>query len=72
MDELIDEPRTFVAQRDRKKRCGARTRTGKPCRALGTGRGGRCKNHGGMSTGPRTEEGRERCRQAALRRWHGA
>lgn len=40
-------------------RCGARTRLGRPClrRAL---LNGRCRNHGGMSTGPRTLEGRLR------------
>lgn len=46
-------------------RCGAYARsTGQPCRAWGLGRGGRCKNHGGASTGPRTPEGRERIRKA--------
>jgi hypothetical protein len=30
---------------------------------------GRCHKHGGASTGPRTAEGRERCRAAALK--HG-
>lgn len=55
-------------RRDR-PRCGAKTRKGTPCQAQGLGRGGRCKNHGGMSTGPRTPEGRERA-HAALRAWH--
>lgn len=41
-------------------RCGARTRKGSPCRRKGNGRGGRCSNHGGLSTGPRTPEGRRR------------
>jgi hypothetical protein len=45
-------------------RCGARTRSGKPCIAPGTGRGGRCKNHGGLSTGPKTIEGRQRVIEA--------
>ncbi len=27
---------------------------------------GRCRMHGGLSTGPRTTEGRERCRRARL------
>lgn len=38
-------------------RCNARTPLGKPCgsRALPNGR---CKWHGGLSTGPRTTEGR--------------
>jgi hypothetical protein len=41
-------------------RCGAKTRKGTPCQAAGIGRGGRCKFHGGMSTGARTPEGRQR------------
>jgi hypothetical protein len=50
-------------------RCGARTRrTGCPCRAPAM-RNGRCRMHGGKSTGPRTEEGRARIRAARTR--HG-
>jgi hypothetical protein len=44
-------------------RCGARTRTGCSCRQPAMANG-RCRMHGGMSTGPRTAEGRERCRRA--------
>ena len=52
------------------KPCGAFARsTGKPCAAPGNGRGGRCKLHGGMSTGPKTEQGRQRLREAMRRRW---
>jgi hypothetical protein len=40
--------------------CGARTRSGAPCRQPGVGCGGRCKFHGGASTGPRTAAGRAR------------
>ncbi len=40
--------------------CGARTRKGTPCRCKPDGRGGRCKFHGGMSTGPKTPEGKAR------------
>src|SRR6478672_11148771 len=48
-----------------RKLCGAFARsTGKPCAAPGKGRGGRCKLHGGMSTGPKTEQGRQRLREA--------
>jgi hypothetical protein len=36
-----------------KPRCGAKTRKGVPCQAQGLGRGGRCRNHGGMSVGSR-------------------
>ena len=45
-------------------RCGARSkRTGKPCLAAAMPNG-RCKVHGGKSTGPRTPEGLERSRRA--------
>ncbi len=45
-------------------RCGARSkRTGKPCRAAAMPNG-RCKLHGGKSTGTRTPEGLERSRRA--------
>lgn len=40
--------------------CGAMTRAGTPCQRKDLGRGGRCKLHGGASTGPRTEKGRKR------------
>jgi len=52
----------------RKKECGARTRKGTACRAKALANG-RCKFHGGLSTGPRTAEGRARIRQAQLQRW---
>ena len=49
--------------------CGARSkRGGQPCRAPAM-RNGRCRLHGGLSTGPRTPEGLARSRRA---RWkHG-
>jgi len=47
-------------------RCGAKTRKGTPCQAAGIGKGGRCRSHGGLSTGARTAEGRERCRLAPM------
>lgn len=40
----------------RSPRCGARTRTGCCCRQPATPNG-RCRLHGGLSTGPRTSEG---------------
>lgn len=40
--------------------CGAIKKNGKPCRMTTLGVSGRCKFHGGASTGPRTEEGRAR------------
>ena len=38
--------------------CGARTRAGTPCKRRPDSRNGRCKLHGGASTGPKTEQGR--------------
>ena len=48
--------------------CRARTRAGHPCRSPAM-RNGRCRMHGGASTGPRTAEGLERCRLANFK--HG-
>ena len=50
-------------------RCGARTRAGHPCQRNGRGAGGRCLNHGGASTGPRTKDGRARISRAQKQRW---
>ena len=42
-------------------RCGAKgKRTGKPCPHTGIYANSRCKWHGGLSTGPRTAEGKAR------------
>jgi hypothetical protein len=49
-------------------RCGAHTRAATRCRQPAM-RNGRCRFHGGKSTGPRTAEGLERARTA--RRSHG-
>jgi hypothetical protein len=51
-------------------RCGAKSRKpgGDPCQAPAMANG-RCRLHGGLSTGPRTEEGRARIR--AARTTHG-
>jgi len=49
-------------------RCGARTRQGCPCKGPAM-RNGRCRMHGGRSTGPRTAEGLARLRAARTR--HG-
>ena len=49
-------------------RCGAKTRSGTPCKAPAMANG-RCRMHGGKSTGPRTPEGLERSRNANLK--HG-
>jgi hypothetical protein len=51
-------------------RCGARTKSrgGAPCQCPAMPNG-RCRVHGGRSTGPRTREGIERIRQARTK--HG-
>jgi hypothetical protein len=51
------------------KRCGAKTRSGMPCQRYGVGRGGRCRLHGGASTGPRSVRGRKRIAAAQHKRW---
>jgi hypothetical protein len=51
-------------------RCGARSkRTGEPCQGAAMPNG-RCKFHGGKSTGPRTPEGLERSRRANWKHGH--
>lgn len=49
-------------------RCGARNRRGTYCQCPAMGNG-RCRLHGGLSTGPRTVEGVERIRMAVTK--HG-
>lgn len=50
-------------------KCGARTRRGTACLCQGEGRGGRCKFHGGASTGPKTEAGRTKIAALQKARW---
>jgi hypothetical protein len=50
----------------RKITCGAKTRKGTPCQAKALANG-RCRNHGGLSTGPRTAEGKARSLAALAR-----
>jgi hypothetical protein len=42
--------------------CGARTKAGTPCKQRVLYSSGRCKWHGGLSTGPTTAEGKEQAR----------
>lgn len=55
--------------RRRQTRCGAKTRKGHPCLCKAIPGKLRCKFHGGMSTGPRTPEGRARIAEATRQRW---
>ena len=43
-----------------KRVCGAMKKTGERCRSKDLHRGGKCKFHGGLSTGARTPEGKAR------------
>ncbi|WP_427026604.1 HGGxSTG domain-containing protein (plasmid) [Aureimonas ureilytica] len=56
---------------DRRSRplCGAKTRAGGECQMRVEPGKHRCRLHGGLSTGPRTEEGRARIAEAQRRRW---
>ena len=61
-------PATVQAARDQRL-CGAKTRKGFPCvRRVVPGRN-RCPNHGGLTTGPKTVEGKARIAAAARARW---
>jgi len=53
-----------------KRICGAYARsTGKPCQSSAL-KNGRCRNHGGMSTGPKSIEGRRAIAEATRQRMH--
>lgn len=45
-------------KRQQRPTCGALTRAGTPCQARALPGKARCRHHGGLSTGPRTAEGR--------------
>ena len=47
-------------------RCGARTKAGGACQRPAVKRTGRCTRHGGKSTGPRTQAGRDKLAQLHL------
>lgn len=55
--------------RAERPRCGARTRAGAPCQCRIVPGKRRCRMHGGLSTGPRTEDGKARISAAQRRRW---
>jgi hypothetical protein len=48
--------------------CGAKTRSGEPCKQSAM-QNGRCRMHGGASTGPKTPEGKTRSRMGPYK--HG-
>ena len=65
----MDKPQIGIPFGPDGKRCGAQSkRTGKPCRQPAMANG-RCRLHVGLSTGPRTPEGKARHRIAVSK--HG-
>ena len=56
-------------RRKDRPRCGARTRKGTPCLVRVEAGKRRRRFHGGLSTGPRTTEGKARIAVAQRRRW---
>lgn len=59
------KPRRTITPKSDRPRCGAKTRAGGSCQARAVWnkakdkpRNGRCRMHGGLSTGPKTPEGR--------------
>ena len=75
MDDDDDEVAFAAAYRilklyqKRYRKCGAKTRKGSPCQRRPHGWKQRCPLHGGLSTGPRTTDGRQRIAEAQRRRW---
>ena len=63
--------RMGVLRLPKNARCGAWARTkGRPCIAQAIPNGtGRCRYHGGLSTGHKTQAGRKRISNAQRRRW---
>lgn len=47
--------------------CNAQTRKGTPCRNKNIYRNGRCKLHGGLSTGPKTKKGKAASRRNGMK-----
>lgn len=56
------------ARKASRPKCGARTRAGTPCKAPVVWGRTRCRLHGGCSTGPKTEAGRQRIAESNRRR----
>jgi hypothetical protein len=61
-------PLYWCLPRSERPRCGAQTRAGSRCKRIAL-RNGKCRNHGGMSTGPKSEAGKVRIAEAQRRRW---
>lgn len=58
----------IISKKDR-VRCGAKTRAGGACKMAVLPGKRRCRLHGGLSTGPKSPEGKERVAAAQRKRW---
>jgi hypothetical protein len=58
--------------RAERPRCGARCRTGQPCQMRAVEGKKRCRLHGGASTGPKSEAGRQAIAESNRRRARSA
>jgi len=68
-DLLRQKCKSSQHQSNRRVICAAQTRKGTLCKALSEPGKRRCKLHGGLSTGPKTSEGRARIAKAQRQRW---
>lgn len=65
---MKDENGNVSEKSDEKPRlCGAKTRAGAPCAKIGLANG-RCRQHGGLSTGPRLKHGQRASKNGPARR----
>lgn len=60
--------RNWKRGKQQQRACGALTRAGTPCQARALPGKRRCRFHGGLSTGPRTAEGRAAIAESNRRR----
>jgi len=67
MEWLLEQ--AVLEAANRRVQCNAKTRKGSPCLCQSEPGKQRCKFHGGLSTGPRTQAGRERIAEAQRKRW---
>jgi hypothetical protein len=59
-----------IVPKHQRAKCEARTRQGTPCNMVIVPGKVRCRLHGGLSTGPKTTEGKARTAEAQRKRWH--
>ena len=62
------EPTPWRQRKSQRPKCGARTRVGGSCKAPVVHGKNRCRMHGGLSTGPRTDKGRAAIAESNRRR----